>query len=357
MNVEGTKSVLDLAQKMPKLQAFVHVSTAYAHCHQSQITEDFYLNSDIKNFDDIIEKCKSQTNQSDLIGQHPNNYTFTKSLAEQLVHEKGQNLPIVIVRPSIVVASWKDPFPGWVDNFNGPTGLVAGVSTGLLRTLLVHRDKVADLIPVDVPINVMIVSAWKVAQDQTLRIYNVTSGASNPITWGDIERFGLTSIRKYPFDTILWYPGGSFKSNAKLDWICRWLFHYFPALFIDCILTVLRKPTFMRKIVSKMTKSIEALQYFMLRDWQWCDDNLNYLRTQLCQTDEQSLQTFDFNIRSMNWRDFMDTYVLGTRHYVLKNRPETLESSRKKLKRLHLLHFLVQIGFAVFIYYLFSCMS
>ena len=31
-------------------------------------------------------------------------------------HEK---IPCAIVRPSIVGATWREPFPGWIDNFNG----------------------------------------------------------------------------------------------------------------------------------------------------------------------------------------------------------------------------------------------
>ena len=36
--------------------------------------------------------------------------------------ECGQ-LPVCIVRPSIVVSTWREPMQGWVDNLNGPTGL------------------------------------------------------------------------------------------------------------------------------------------------------------------------------------------------------------------------------------------
>ena len=57
-------------------------------------------------------------------GEHPNTYVFTKGLAEQLILDKGQNLPLAVVRPSIVVAAWKYPVKGWVDNLNGPTGCV-----------------------------------------------------------------------------------------------------------------------------------------------------------------------------------------------------------------------------------------
>jgi len=58
-----------------------------------------------------------------LIGNHPNTYTLTKSLAEQIVLSKGSDLPIAIVRPSIICAAYQEPFPGWVDNVSGVTGI------------------------------------------------------------------------------------------------------------------------------------------------------------------------------------------------------------------------------------------
>lgn len=38
-----------------------------------------------------------------------------------LLKERG-DLPLAIVRPSIVTAAKQEPIPGWVDNLNGPTG-------------------------------------------------------------------------------------------------------------------------------------------------------------------------------------------------------------------------------------------
>lgn len=57
-----------------------------------------------------------------LIGKHPNTYTLTKGLAEQIIATKGAGLPVAIVRPSIVCAAYQEPFPGWVDNVCGITG-------------------------------------------------------------------------------------------------------------------------------------------------------------------------------------------------------------------------------------------
>lgn len=50
-----------------------------------------------------------------LIGDRPNTYTYTKALAEYVVQQEGAKLNTAIIRPSIVGASWKEPFPvSWV---------------------------------------------------------------------------------------------------------------------------------------------------------------------------------------------------------------------------------------------------
>ena len=46
-----------------------------------------------------------------LIGDKPNTYTYTKHLAEDLLIKEAGNMPIAIVRPSIVGAAWKEPLP------------------------------------------------------------------------------------------------------------------------------------------------------------------------------------------------------------------------------------------------------
>ena len=68
----------------------------------------------------------------EFLGEHTNTYTFTKQMAENLlVVEKGM-VPLSIVRPSIVLNSWKQPVVGWVDNVNnGACGLIAGLCKGL----------------------------------------------------------------------------------------------------------------------------------------------------------------------------------------------------------------------------------
>lgn len=56
--------------------------------------------------------------------------------------------------------------PGWVDNLNGPTGLLVGAGKGVIRSMYCKANYNAEVIPVDFAINALIVNAWKVATQE-----------------------------------------------------------------------------------------------------------------------------------------------------------------------------------------------
>lgn len=69
-----------------------------------------------------------------------------------------------VFRPGIVVCTYKEPIRSWINNLYGPTGVVVGSGTGLLRTLQLDRSKRADIVPVDFVVNSMIASVYETAQ-------------------------------------------------------------------------------------------------------------------------------------------------------------------------------------------------
>ncbi|KAF7248088.1 Fatty acyl-CoA reductase 2 [Varanus komodoensis] len=115
LNVKGTQQLLLLAHRMQKLEAFVHVSTAYANCNRKYIEEVIYPPPVEPNklFDLVEWMDDSLLDQitPKLIQDWPNTYTFTKALTEFLIQQERGNLNVAIIRPSIVGASWQDPFP------------------------------------------------------------------------------------------------------------------------------------------------------------------------------------------------------------------------------------------------------
>lgn len=95
-----------------------------------------------------------------LQGTHPNTYTLTKSMAEQIVSEYHDQLPICIVRPSIVTGAIEEPYPGWVDNVYGITGIMMEIGRGTISSIMCDEKCVMDLIPVDIVVNTLISAAW-----------------------------------------------------------------------------------------------------------------------------------------------------------------------------------------------------
>jgi len=53
-----------------------------------------------------------------------------------------------------------EPDPGWLENMNGPSGIVAGVMTGFLRTVPIVRNKITDIVPADYTVNALISVMW-----------------------------------------------------------------------------------------------------------------------------------------------------------------------------------------------------
>ncbi|KAE8606685.1 hypothetical protein XENTR_v10010818 [Xenopus tropicalis] len=200
LNVIATRQLLYLAQKIKKLEVFIHVSTAYANCNRKQIEEMVYpppvdpkkLIESLEWMDDGLVNDITPK----LIGDRPNTYTYTKALAEYVVQQEGSKLNIAIVRPSIVGASWKEPFPGWIDNFNGPSGLFIAAGKGILRTMRASNNAVADLIPVDVVVNTTLAAAWYsgVNRPRNILVYNCTTGGTNPFHWGEVGMNSFTSL-------------------------------------------------------------------------------------------------------------------------------------------------------------------
>lgn len=127
-------------RKFFRLQALIHVSTAYCNCNRTDVAEEIYpLDKDPEQVialtqwmdDEMIEELTPR-----LIAGRPNTYTFTKAVAERLLQRDKGSLPVAIVRPSIVISSYREPVAGWVDNINGPTGLIAAAGKGFFR----YRD-------------------------------------------------------------------------------------------------------------------------------------------------------------------------------------------------------------------------
>ncbi|XP_032293111.1 putative fatty acyl-CoA reductase CG5065 [Drosophila virilis] len=346
INMLGTKRLVELCHRMMSLDALIHVSTAYCNCDRTDVSEVIYAPP--YNPDDIIslinwlpEDILDQLTPR-LIGKRPNTYTFTKALAEHMLLKEAGNLPVAIVRPSIVTASLNEPFAGWVDNFNGPTGLVSALAKGLFRTMMCEKNYVADMVPVDIVINLMIAAAWRTAtrKSNNLLIYNCCTGQRNPIIWSEFVKYAMSSVRKHPLEGCLWYPTGDLRMNRPMNTLNCILKHFLPAHILDAVARIMGKKPFVVNVQNKIAKAVECLEYFATRQWRFKDDNVNGLLHTLSPKDRE---IFVFDVRNINWDKYVERYVLGFREFLFKQRPESLPASRKRMVRLYYLHQLIKV--------------
>ncbi|RLN91238.1 hypothetical protein BBJ28_00025347, partial [Nothophytophthora sp. Chile5] len=96
-----------------------------------------------------------------------NTYTLTKSMTEHLlVRELAPSFPLVIYRPTIIGASWKEPVPGWVDQIAGAGAIFLAAGMGVLTMLPGDPRNVADIVPVDLAVNSILLSICAKVNEQ-----------------------------------------------------------------------------------------------------------------------------------------------------------------------------------------------
>lgn len=257
INVVATRRVLELATQLSKLKAFIHVSTAYCNETKLDIQERVYTEK--VSPEKLIELSESLTDSMleslapHLFGDRPSSYHYTKAVAENIVSNYCESLPIGIVRPSIITASLRDPMPGWIDNYNGPSGYLVVAGKGILRTMLVEGKKICDAIPVDIVANTIISTAWYVGtkrnkardSDNKLKqqvhskaepfVVNCTTGQINPITWEEVRSLSHPWLIKYPTHEMFRYPGPTFVANKNLHKALIFLEHELPSYVVDLL--------------------------------------------------------------------------------------------------------------------------
>jgi len=127
----------------------------------------------------------------------PNTYTFTKSLAESLIAKLGADLPIAVVRPSIVETSTHDPFEGWNEGVNtsAPISYLLGT---FFRQMPTNGKKCLDIIPVDLVCRGMALIAAALIERRHEPMYQLATSATNPCDMRrTIELTGLAHRKHY----------------------------------------------------------------------------------------------------------------------------------------------------------------
>ncbi|XP_063716579.1 fatty acyl-CoA reductase 1-like isoform X2 [Symsagittifera roscoffensis] len=393
VNTLGTLKVIRLSRKFPNLKTLVHVSTAYSNCDLSYIREYVYQSQFnphkvIEAVDWVPDKALELMTPV-LMGNKPNTYTFTKQLAENLLVEenKMRELPYVIVRPTIVGATWKEPFKGWIDNYSGASGLFVACGMGLLRTMMANPDAIANLVPVDIVSDVIIAAPWframrilessasktsprKTADDSSYPsdpnyatetttdkttadenfVINCESGhIDKPLVWDRVPRLIEKYYCAHPYAKAVRYPRMRVTDNQLKNRIQTALCHNSVAVLLDLLLRCTGQKPKVCAMYVKLHRSLESLEFFTSHYWTWEVKNLHDLDLMLEKfrrsrgdvSKQNWAHQWNISMQGLDWEKYVELYCIGTKKFVMKDDMSKMQQARSRMQKLKLINYLL----------------
>ncbi|KAF9348521.1 cyclin-dependent kinase inhibitor far1, partial [Mortierella sp. AD094] len=204
MNCYGPLRIFRLAQGMSKLAALVQVSTSYVNAHmKSQHIEEKIYPYPLGDAEELFERFAKMSEdeieayeRNVALKSFPNTYVVAKALTEQLIKgwSQSMNLPVVIVRPSMVGASISEPVPGWVEGMGAMIGPTALCGLGIMQEWIGNVNIVADVVPVDMVCNTILMAATQARQGlPNVPVFQSGTSTQNPVLLNQI----LYSIEQY----------------------------------------------------------------------------------------------------------------------------------------------------------------
>lgn len=348
-NYMGTSNLLELTKGFSRLVSFVHVSTFFSNHHKAHIEERVLeMERDCEKMADLIKwlpdsVCK-QLENSQFMENRPNTYIYTKAMTEDYIQKFQGQLPIAIVRPSIVTPGSVEPVPGWVDNVNGPMGLGALASVGILRTIDWNYDGVADFIPVDFVANSMIAIAERTARlyPNEIKVYNCSSSSLKPITWGQtFEVLRAESFKSPPLKMIrvpIKVPKYK-RANPMLFNMLK-ISELLFAYFIDLILVLCGQKSILVKLTKKLHHGYDILKPFTTKQYTCSNDNLLEALNDL---DPFEREQFDFDIARLDMMHYFRRIYYACRLGILKEDITNVQAARMRMRLLIFVSFLFQL--------------
>ncbi|KAK6776497.1 hypothetical protein RDI58_027498 [Solanum bulbocastanum] len=225
INVLGASNVLKFAKRCANVKILVHVSTAYV-CGESEgvILEksfnfgDSNIDIDVekKVIEDKLKELEAQsltskevtTAMRDLGHQRaslhgwPNTYSFTKAMGEMMLGHLKENLQLVIIRPTIITSTYKEPFPGWIEGVKTLDTFILVYGKGISNVFLSDPNTKPDLIPGDMVVNSILAAIVAHGNNKSYQnhfIYHISSSKINPLKSGDAKLFMFHYFTKNPW--------------------------------------------------------------------------------------------------------------------------------------------------------------
>lgn len=134
----------------------------------------------------------------------PDAYAYTKALGERALYESRGDVPVSIVRPSIIESALAEPRPGWIRGFRMAEPIFLSYGRALLNQFPGVPEGIIDVIPVDMVVGALCAVAAKGPDPAGPEVIQVASGSTNPLRYRRL----VTLLRDWFTDNPLYDDRG-----------------------------------------------------------------------------------------------------------------------------------------------------
>ncbi|XP_051140653.1 fatty acyl-CoA reductase 2, chloroplastic-like [Andrographis paniculata] len=252
INTGGPARLMRFAKQCQKLKVFLQISTAYVNGQrQGRIMEKPFCigqciasenghhiplpklcvedeiqivlemtkahREDGKDDDDasVIQNMKELGMQRARKFGWQDTYVFTKAMGEMMIDSLRGDIPVVVIRPSVIESTYKEPFPGWMEGNRMMDPIILHYGKGQLTGFLVDPNGVLDVVPADMVVNATLAAMAKHGGAAAVEeeagegeeysgrgsssIYQVASSVVNPLVFGELARVLHQHFERWPF--------------------------------------------------------------------------------------------------------------------------------------------------------------
>ncbi|PHU05779.1 hypothetical protein BC332_26601 [Capsicum chinense] len=262
-------------------------------------------------------------------------YVFTKAMGEMMIDKMRSDVPVVIIRPSVIESTYREPFSGWMEGNRMMDPIILHYGKGQLTGFLVDPNGVLDVVPADMVVNATLAAIAKhgEAGKPGSNVYQVASSVVNPLVFKDLATLLFDHFNSSPYIDSKGRPihvprMKLFSSREELS------FHLWRDAINKSGLTDTADPNgkLSRKLENICRKSVEQAKYLahIYEPYTFYGgrfDNSNTQRLMECMSKEE-IRQFGFDVENIDWKDYIsNVHIPGLRKHVMKGRGLSSSSS------------------------------
>ncbi|XP_048235859.1 fatty acyl-CoA reductase 2, chloroplastic-like [Ricinus communis] len=363
INTRGACHLMNFAKKCQNLKLFLQVSTAYVNGQrQGRIMEKTFCIGDCiakENFIsestsgsllpilDVEYEMKLALNSKDGLQESEvaqemkrlglerarrygwqDTYVFTKAMGEMMIDSMRGEIPVVIIRPSVIESTCREPFPGWMEGNRMMDPIILYYGKGQLTGFLVDPKGVLDVVPADMVVNATMaaMAMHGMVPKPGINVYQIASSVVNPLVFKDLAKLLYEHYNSTPYMDSKGKPihVPSMKLFNSME-------DFSEHLWRDVIqrngLTAMASSDgkLSKKYELICRKSVEQAKYlaniyepYTFYGGRFDNSNTQRLMESMSETEKKN---FGFDVENIDWREYIiNVHIPGLRKHVMKGR-------------------------------------